>query len=89
MAKNKKQPMKAPDDLQEHPLVIVPPPDSCKICRFWEHLKDQQGRCRRKPFIIQGAVTDFGPLGIFPVTKSTDWCGEFQSVDKTLPLPLK
>ncbi|WP_029006995.1 hypothetical protein [Azospirillum halopraeferens] len=52
--------------------------DSCYTCRFWEgqgvRQRGPRGTCRRLPPV----VTSRSPDGRFPVTLSTDWCGEWK-----------
>ncbi|QJE71702.1 hypothetical protein HHL28_07230 [Aerophototrophica crusticola] len=51
--------------------------DSCYTCRFWlghgVRERGPKGTCRRYPPV----VTDRAPGGTFPITLSTDWCGEW------------
>jgi hypothetical protein len=52
--------------------------DTCYTCRFWEGQglrgRGPKGVCRRFPPV----VTPRNPDGRFPVTLSTDWCGEWK-----------
>lgn len=52
--------------------------DTCYTCRFWvgQGLRGRgpKGGCRRFPPV----VTPRDPDGRFPVTLSTDWCGEWK-----------
>ena len=52
--------------------------DNCYTCRFWigqgARERGPKGSCRRFP----PAVTPRSPEGAFPITLSTDWCGEWQ-----------
>lgn len=52
--------------------------DSCYACRFWEGQgvrgRGPKGSCHRFPPV----VTPRDPDGRFPVTLSTDWCGEWR-----------
>ena len=54
--------------------------DSCYTCRFWEgqglRQRGPKGTCRRYPPV----VTPRSPEGDFPITLSTDWCGEWNRV---------
>jgi len=45
----------------------------CENCRYWDKENDDEGICRRFP--------PDGETDLFPVTGSTDWCGEFRSND--------
>ncbi|NYZ12080.1 hypothetical protein HL658_05925 [Azospirillum sp. RWY-5-1] len=52
--------------------------DTCYTCRFWEGLgmrgRGPKGVCRRFPPV----VTPRNPDGRFPLTLTTDWCGEWR-----------
>ena len=52
--------------------------DTCYFCRFWigQGIRERgpKGSCRRFPPV----VTSRYPEGGFPITLSTDWCGEWQ-----------
>jgi hypothetical protein len=52
--------------------------DNCYTCRFWVGFgvreRGPEGNCLRYP----PTVTPRHPKGQFPVTKVTDWCGEWQ-----------
>lgn len=52
--------------------------DSCYTCRFWHGFgvreRGPKGRCHRFP----PTVTSRTPDGSFPISQSTDWCGEWQ-----------
>lgn len=52
--------------------------DSCYTCRFWEgqgvRQRGPKGVCRRFPPV----VTSRSPDGRFPITLSSDWCGEWK-----------
>jgi len=52
--------------------------ETCYSCKFWVGFgvreRGPKGQCRRFPPI----VTDRAPAGTFPVTMTTDWCGEWQ-----------
>lgn len=52
--------------------------DTCYFCCFWigQGLRERgpKGVCRRFPPV----VTSRRPDGAFPVTLSTDWCGEWK-----------
>ena len=54
--------------------------DTCYTCRFWEgqgiRQRGPKGVCRRYPPV----VTPRDPDGRFPITLSTDWCGEWKRV---------
>ena len=51
--------------------------DTCYYCKFWigQGIRERgpKGACRRYPPV----VTDRYPEGAFPITLSTDWCGEW------------
>jgi len=53
-------------------------PDTCYTCRYWEGQgmrgRGPKGVCHRLPPV----VTPRDPDGRFPVTLSTDWCGEWK-----------
>jgi hypothetical protein len=52
--------------------------ETCYYCRYWlgEGIKERgpKGTCRRFP----PTVTSRAPLGAFPTTLATGWCGEWQ-----------
>lgn len=52
--------------------------DTCYTCRFWEGQglrgRGPKGVCHRFPPV----VTPRNPDGRFPVTLTTDWCGEWK-----------
>lgn len=52
--------------------------DTCYACHYWEghgiRQRGPKGTCRRYPPV----VTPRDPDGRFPVTLSTDWCGEWK-----------
>lgn len=60
--------------------------ERCERCRFWEFIKNDEGWCNRFPPSIphtagQEETTTLGYsmyMGLWPVTVSTSWCGEFQ-----------
>jgi len=60
--------------------------DSCYFCRFWvgEGLRERgpKGTCHRYP----PTVTARAPGGVFPVTHSADWCGEWQRTIARAPV---
>lgn len=62
-------------------------PDSCYTCRFWEgqglRQRGPKGICRRFPPV----VTSRAPDGRFPITLSTDWCGEWKRDIGEAPAP--
>jgi hypothetical protein len=49
----------------------------CGACIFWDAAAEQpeHGRCRARP---PAALTVTGHAA-WPVTRSTDWCGEFKA----------
>jgi hypothetical protein len=49
----------------------------CKNCKFWKVAEEVVGHCRRYPPQVDPMVASTDP---FPLTKSTDWCGEFRGV---------
>ena len=84
MSKYKRQPqqLNAPITL---PLVVeeepvLPPPQDprcCGNCQYHQKLEEAHGKCRRyPPHIPSLALTSSGPFGIFPITLSTELCGE-------------
>ncbi len=59
---------------------------SCMDCRFWDGEGQAYGRCRRlSPRMTDGVlINDMGDKSIhamWPSTKDTDWCGEFEPSD--------
>lgn len=87
MSKHKRQPLQpnAPIPL---PLVVKeePAPSSpqdprcCGNCQYHQKLEEAHGKCRRyPPHIPSLALTSSGPFGIFPITLSTELCGEYKS----------
>ena len=52
--------------------------DTCYFCKFWvgQGIRERgpKGTCRRYPPV----PTVRSPDGVFPITLSTDWCGEWQ-----------
>lgn len=54
--------------------------DNCYTCRFWEgqgiRQRGPKGVCRRFPPV----VTPRNPDGVFPITLTTDWCGEWKRI---------
>lgn len=64
------------------PVVVVEetkPQDSrcCGDCQHYKELTGEHGQCRRyPPHIPSLALTSNGPFGIFPITLSTELCGE-------------
>lgn len=58
-------------------MTVVPPPPidaRCDHCRYWHDVGDHQmGQCRVHPPVAQQHY----PVGRWPITKSTDWCGAF------------
>jgi hypothetical protein len=57
----------------------------CLDCRFWvneaEDRMREPGVCRRYPPIqvFVKSSEDFAAPGLWPMTASMDWCGEFSS----------
>ena len=65
---------------------------TCDACRHWQPL-DDMGACRRHPPTIHGSLVQLitdemgateetileaaGKCTLFPMTRSDDWCGEF------------
>jgi hypothetical protein len=54
---------------------------TCAACAFWNETASNEGECRRQPpqaisFKVDES-TQFETR--FPVTKASDWCGEFQA----------
>ena len=57
---------------------------ACATCRFWrlQAIRDESdwGQCRRMPPILPELADDkLVVAGIWPSTKSEDWCGEWES----------
>lgn len=58
------------------------PAAQCAACWFWQRLNGREddptmGDCRRMPpqvLVVEGV----GMASVFPNTRETDWCGEFQ-----------
>ncbi|CAK0770305.1 conserved hypothetical protein [Azospirillaceae bacterium] len=52
--------------------------ETCYTCRYWigQGVRERgpKGSCRRYPPV----VTNRHPEGVFPISLSTDWCGEWQ-----------
>ncbi len=52
--------------------------DTCYFCKFWigQGVRERgpKGSCQRFPPV----PTSRQPEGSFPITLSTDWCGEWQ-----------
>ncbi len=52
--------------------------ETCYSCRYWEgqgvRQRGPKGVCRRYPPM----VTPRDPEGRFPITQSSDWCGEWK-----------
>jgi len=52
--------------------------ETCYHCRYWlgfgPRERGPKGQCRRFPPV----VTSRAPDGDFPITQTTDWCGEWQ-----------
>lgn len=59
--------------------------DTCYTCRYWEGQglrgRGPKGTCRRLP----PTITARAPEGRFPITLSTDWCGEWKRETGGLP----
>jgi hypothetical protein len=52
--------------------------NTCETCRHFAALPKE---CRAKspqPVMIQGPMGQPAVLGVFPATKSDNWCGEWQ-----------
>lgn len=53
-------------------------PDTCYTCHYWEgqgiRQRGPKGVCRRYPPVVTPRHND----GRFPVTLSSDWCGEWR-----------
>lgn len=48
---------------------------SCSSCRFWQNFDDGLGKCRRHaPIVSDGTIEAIR----WPVSKSSDWCGEYE-----------
>jgi hypothetical protein len=56
--------------------VMAKPVGSCGACDYWDALDESDhGRCRARPPTV---VTAQGHAA-WPVTASSDWCGEYKS----------
>ena len=56
-------------------------PECCGTCQHYQALNLLHGFCRRYPpttVLPSLQLTNDGPLGIFPITLSSNLCGEFQ-----------
>ncbi|MFP4351906.1 MAG: hypothetical protein ACLFRP_00360 [Puniceicoccaceae bacterium] len=53
---------------------------TCAACKYWQEKTGSEGECRvRAPQTISFRVDDEVRFETkFPVTQSTDWCGEFE-----------
>ena len=53
---------------------------SCASCAYWNSTSEIQGECRRQaPQAIVFKVDESTKFEThFPITKSTDWCGEYE-----------
>lgn len=52
---------------------------TCQNCKFWE-AHGQLGACHYfPPAVIE--VRDGGAASKWPVTRDTEWCGQFQAKD--------
>ncbi|MEM9227005.1 MAG: hypothetical protein AAGA45_03470 [Verrucomicrobiota bacterium] len=54
---------------------------ACAKCIYWNKTSDAEGECRRNaPQSVVFAVDEDTQFETrFPVTASTDWCGEFKA----------
>ena len=60
----------------------------CSDCRYWDEGEGTQiglGRCRRQSPLFNPSmhIEKDADLGAWPVTDSSDWCGEFRGIFKT------
>lgn len=72
------------------PQVIVTPPQTitiaapepetglCGSCRFWQRVDKTHGECHHTATVVYDLSTLNRPLGIWGLTKATDWCGAFR-----------
>ncbi|MEM0965640.1 MAG: hypothetical protein AAGJ81_05785 [Verrucomicrobiota bacterium] len=53
---------------------------TCAACKYWNAKKENEGECRvRAPQTMVFRVDEETQFETrFPVTRSEDWCGEFQ-----------
>ena len=52
---------------------------SCKTCKYWEKLFEDENECRRFPPQIVYEPVKFGTITTrFPKTKSFECCGEYK-----------
>lgn len=68
------------EDIQSEPIDSR----ACSTCHFWrkQTIRDESdwGQCRRMPPILPEMADDKLVIaGIWPSTKSEDWCGEWES----------
>ena len=55
--------------------------ERCEFCRYWLHLADDYGFCRRyapKPMTIVDAEKDFATV-VWPYVAEYDYCGEYKN----------
>lgn len=66
--------------------------DCCKQCKYWKDprsmssYESEQGECHRNPPVVNGGGSDaFHDCcwWTWPLTLSSDWCGEFQAINST------
>ncbi|MBQ80453.1 MAG: hypothetical protein HOD99_04165 [Planctomycetaceae bacterium] len=72
------------EDIQSEPIDSR----ACSTCHFWrkQTIRDESdwGQCRRMPPILPEMADDKLVIaGIWPSTKSEDWCGEWESCMST------
>lgn len=51
--------------------------ETCLTCRYWTQLSTapHKGTCRKNPPTAKITSTEPYPMGVFPHTTKSDWCG--------------
>ena len=51
----------------------------CDICAYWQREQEESatGLCRRHSPSVVGTAESVG-VGLWPITNSDDWCGEYE-----------
>lgn len=65
-------------------------PERCERCEMWNPAVDGirkgvMGECRRDPPRLDFTRKDSGNRGVFPLTRSDDWCGRFTTEPEEMP----
>lgn len=47
--------------------------EACVECVYWSDVENNEGLCRHKSPVI---ITQQDTKGLWPTTKSDDWCGQ-------------